>query len=66
MEKFIILCRYESWTDNGKDWSKWFVRDHKPRTLSEAKKRVEILKSRSSETAKITKLGYEFKLIPVQ
>ena len=66
MEKFIILCRYESWTEEGKNWCKWFVRDPKPRTLEESKQRIESLKASSAGTSRITKLKYEFKPISVK
>ena len=66
MEKFVILCRYESWTDKGKEWGKWYVRDPKPRTLKQTLQRIESLKASSAETVRITKLKYGFKTLSVK
>ena len=60
MKKFIILCRYECWGENGKEWTKWFIVDSKPRSLEDAEKRITELKANSAHTAKITKLNYEY------
>lgn len=26
--KYILQCRYETWTRTGKEWTKWFVLEH--------------------------------------
>ena len=60
--KYVIICRYECWTRNGKEFTEWFVYRRDPLTKLEAEKIIKEYKKNCSDIDKKTKLKHEFAL----
>lgn len=60
--KFIVECRYETWTSDGKQWSNWFISVQDPITEEEGKTYIKEAKKNCQEVDKKTKLKHEYRL----
>lgn len=61
-KKFVIECRYEKWTNTGKEFSKWFIHESEPLTEDNAKKIIKEDKERFGYIDQKTKLKHEYRL----
>lgn len=59
-KKYIIICRYEHWSNSGKKFTNWFAYKHDPMTESEIKDAIKICKTNCADIDKRTKLKHEF------
>lgn len=59
-EQYIVICRYEHMTTEGKQFTKWFVEDGTPRELDDAKQKIKKLKSDCKDIDNKTKLKHEY------
>lgn len=59
-EKFVIICRYEHWTNSGKKFTNWFVYKRDPLTKKEAEEAIKQCKKNCSDIDSRTKLKHEF------
>ena len=58
---YAIFCRYEYWSKNGKEFTKFFKFDNEYQTEDEVKARIKVLKEFSNQTDKVTKCKHEYK-----
>ena len=58
---YAIFCRYEHWTKNGKEFTKFFKFDNEYKNESEAKAHIKELYEFSKQTDKATKCKHEYK-----
>ena len=56
---YTIQCRYEYFSSNGKEWTKWFNHGHSENPEEE----IKILKEKSKEVDRITKLKHEYRYV---
>lgn len=63
-DNFIIECRYEHWTKNGKEFCSWYVFDSTGYTEKEAKQKIEEQKKEFDYIDVKTKLKHEYRLTP--
>ena len=62
MKQYIIECRYECWTPQGKQFTKWFNKVINPMTEQEAKDKIKEFKTNFEYVDKKTKLKHEYHL----
>lgn len=61
MEKrYIIIGRYEHWTNNGKVFTRWFPYNTNPMSIDEAKEKIKEMKQGFVFIDKKTKLKHEY------
>lgn len=61
MEKhYIIIGRYEHWTNNGKVFTQWFPYNTNPMSIDEAKEKIKEMKQGFVFIDKKTKLKHEY------
>lgn len=66
MEKevyFVIECRYEVFTKQGKDFTKWFVYDSTKRTKDESETHIKEIQKNFGFIDTKTKLKHEYRLL---
>ena len=62
MDKFVIECRYEIWTINGKKFNDWYVWHSAPVTEQEGNEIINNAKTEFEYIDKKTKLAHEYRL----
>ena len=62
METFIIECRYETLTHEGKKFTNWFVYDSDQMSEQECNEKIKYIKETFEYIDKKTKLKHEFRL----
>ena len=63
---FIIECRYEIFTIEGKKFINWFVYDSTPRTETEALNKIKEIKKNLNFIDNKTKLSHEYRICEYQ
>ena len=58
--KYCIYCRYETWTNLGKNFTKWFNTHKLFDSENEAKSEIKKMKAFTASCDKVTKLKHEF------
>ena len=61
---FIIKCRYQTWSDNGKVFTDWFVYDSGEYTEQTGKEQIKFIKKEYEFIDKKTHLKHEYTLVP--
>ena len=62
--KFIIKCRYQYWSDNGKDFTDWFVQDSNKYDEQSGNEKIKQMKKDFKFIDDKTHLKHEYKLTP--
>lgn len=62
MENFIIESRYEYWTNQGKEFSNWFVLDSGKYSEKDGNEKIQNIKKTFADIDKKTKLKHEYRL----
>ena len=62
MKQYLVECRYECRTPNGKEFTKWFVKGNTPMTEQEANDKIKEFKTNFEYIDKKTKLKHEYRL----
>lgn len=60
--KYCIYCRYETWANNGKVFTKWFNAHKMFDNEDEAKAEMKSMKAFTSSCDKVTKLKHEYEV----
>lgn len=63
MENFIIESRYEYWTNQGKEFSNWFVLDSGKYSEKDGNEKIQNIKKTFADIDKKTKLKHEYRLL---
>lgn len=58
--KFITLCRYQHWTNEGKQWSGWYVYESSPKDENDEIKLIAKLKTEIKQLDMKSKLNHEY------
>lgn len=62
MKNFIIESRYEYWTNQGKEFSNWFVLDSGKYSEKDGNEKIKNIKKAFADIDKKTKLKHEYRL----
>lgn len=65
-QKYVVKTRYEYRTNDGKDWTSWFISKKDEMTEAEAKEYIKTTKVQYADIDKKTKLNHEYMLVPIE
>ena len=61
-KKYVIMCRYEHWSNEGKVWTKWFVKNSTPYSKEEVQSIIKEINDNFAFIDKKTHLKHEYNI----